>query len=479
MPSPLRISCTYGKLGPCLALLRSLLLAILLPNAAFILASQLLDLGRPWINLDYSLAVLAFAVRWQLVGALLFVTFFLIDLMVLSNQIFPIVRLADAWYLIGFTLEASLRYQLLLLGIVLLLGVLWAILARRGPSLSPRLAGATCALLLALGGLSYATDKEAGDSFYRAINEPAVASQTQRLLQTRSQDFLLAFNATGTAVKPLEGAAASDEWHQQLAQGTLPGERLLLIVNESWGIAQDPRVHQALLAPLTALQRPLREGQLNFIGPTLSGELRELCRLQPRHFNLKDDLPSLSGCLPERLKTQGYATASLHGAVSLMYDRHLWYPRIGFTERTFFESRAWPQRCYSFPGACDLDLREEVRHFFAQPGRRFMYWLTLNSHSIYDERDIRIDAFDCAAFAIDPQTESCRNLRLQAQFFQGLAELLASDALENVKVLMVGDHVPIIFSNNERQAHFVEGQVPWLQLHTQSTPPTTAAASDR
>lgn len=158
-----------------------------------------------------------------------------------------------------------------------------------------------------------------------------------------------------------------------------------------------------------------------------------------------------------------------------MYDRHLWYPHIGFAERTFFESRSWPQRCHSFPGACDLDLREVVREFFASPGRRFLYWLTLNSHSIYDERDIRIDAFDCTAFAIDPQSQSCRNLRLQAQFFQGLAQLLSEGSMQDVRVLLVGDHVPIIFSPQERQARFVDGQVPWLSLRTPPHHPHTAA----
>lgn len=150
-----------------------------------------------------------------------------------------------------------------------------------------------------------------------------------------------------------------------------------------------------------------------------------------------------------------------------MYDRKYWYPRAGLDERIFFETKVWPRRCYSFPGACDLDLMQEIPAFFSKSGKRFFYWLTLNSHSLYDKRDIKNDIFDCESFKINKESESCRNLKLQAQFFAGLAEILKAKEMQGVKVMIVGDHTPIIFNAQEKSANFVLNRVPWISFNTQ------------
>jgi phosphoglycerol transferase MdoB-like AlkP superfamily enzyme len=173
-------------------------------------------------------------------------------------------------------------------------------------------------------------------------------------------------------------------------------------------------------------------------------------------------------CLPKRLLAAGYKTAAMHGATSLMYDRRHWYPRAGFEKMTFFEDRVWPQRCYSFPGACDLDMLPELEKFFGQPGKRFMYWLTLNSHAPYDLRDLRVDHFNCAAHGISDNTEVCRLLKLQADFFSGLAQQLRSDTLKGVDVIIVGDHAPSLINLEDKTAIFAPSVVPWVRLKTQS-----------
>src|SRR5690606_17434191 len=110
-------------------------------------------------------------------------------------------------------------------------------------------------------------------------------------------------------------------------------------------------------------------------------------------------------------------TLAIHGASGVMYDRVHWYPRVGFDETVFFESRRWQRRCYSFPGACDDELIGEIGRFLEGKEKAFVYWLTLNSHAIYDERDIRIWGFDCAGHGIPEGSQTCRNLSLHYQFF--------------------------------------------------------------
>src|SRR5690606_13493838 len=117
-------------------------------------------------------------------------------------------------------------------------------------------------------------------------------------------------------------------------------------------------------------------------------ELRELCMLQTNSYDLADLKQGFEPCLANRLKARGYSAVAMHGATGMMYDRRHWYPRAGFQEAIFFEDNIWPRRCFSFPGACDLDMLTEIEGFFAGPGSKFFYWLTLNSHAPYDRRDI-------------------------------------------------------------------------------------------
>src|SRR5690606_3486330 len=144
---------------------------------------------------------------------------------------------------------------------------------------------------------------------------------------------------------------------------------------------------------------------------------RELCGVYPNYFNLASVTDGFDDCLPNRLKKLGYSTSAIHGAVGTMYDRVRWYPRAGFEIMTFYESREWAGRCYSFPGACDIEIFQVVKEQLSVEGKLFVYWLTLNSHSTYDLRDVSKYVFDCRAYEVAEDTQSCRNLKLQAQFF--------------------------------------------------------------
>src|SRR5690606_18895241 len=154
----------------------------------------------------------------------------------------------------------------------------------------------------------------------------------------------------------------------------------------------------------------------------------------------------------------GYRTTAIHGAAGMMYDRVRWYPKAGFEQLVFLESRPWPRRCYSFPGACDMDLMDEVRAGLTAEGKSFVYWLTLNTHSNFDLRDLQDDHFDCAAFGTESTRASCRNFKLQAQFFNGLAELLADKALQDMEVIVVGDHPPPILNREDFDQYFQDAR---------------------
>lgn len=439
---------------------------VFLLNAGFVVVAHAIGAPRPWVNLDYAVALVLFAFGFPALGAVLGLAFLLSDTLVLVGQIFPFPRISDLFYLLKFSALASASHQVLIFGVVVLVAAKLAGLLVAGRRVKPMSALIVLNVLVATTYLlaQFRDDGGLATKYWR-VQTPAVASQVSSLLSMRSSLFLDFFEHEGDAFKP-GPVGASAAWDAEVV--SKHHDRLLLLVIESWGVPLNQEIERALLSPLRQVPAAAFDtGHTKFAGFTIGGELRELCRLTPLHFNLRDVETGFENCLPKRLQAAGYTTAAIHGATSMMYDRRHWYPRAGFDEMTFFEDRVWPRRCYSFPGACDLDMLPELDNFFSQPGKRFMYWLTLNTHAPYDARDLRADHFDCMAYEIGENTETCRLLKLKADFFAGLAQQLRSDAMKDVEVIIVGDHAPKMMDIEEKAANFTMDSVPWVRFRTQ------------
>lgn len=432
-------------------------------NLGFVITSHLTGTERPWVNLDYAFALVLFAFGFANLGLMFSMFSLLGDTLVLAGQLFPFPRFTDLLYLLKFTALASTSHFFLIsLAAAILAGKL-ASLYMLGKRIAPLSALLAFNILAAYAFLAiqFGSDESRAVT-YRKLAIPGVASQLSALTSMRSSSFLSQFEGDGEALTRGPGGA-TQPWFDEI--GSTSHDRLLLIVVESWGTTKNPDINSALLAPLRSLPAASFEaGNKSFHGFTISAELRELCKLTPAHFDLRDIQTGFENCLPNRLQAAGYSTAAMHGATSLMYDRRHWYPRVGLQKLTFFEDKAWPRRCYSFPGACDLDMLPELERFFSQSGKRFMYWLTLNTHAPYDLRDLRGSQFDCVHFGIKEGSETCRVLSLQAEFFRGLAEKLRSDTMRNVDVVIVGDHAPKLLNLLERDETFVPSLVPWIRI---------------
>lgn len=445
----------------------AVLLLCFLPNVVFYSASCWLGIGRPLINLDYCLAMLLVAFGWRWWGAFTFLFFVFWDIFSLVGQILVLPRISDFFYVLKFFYMASNFYLLLLLVgavavVVVLILSLWG--GGRLKKFPALLVFNVLLVLYAVHANNFASES---DKFYRKVGGAVVESQAIGLMKSRNSDYLERFHLETEVLAPAAGGRATSIWDEG---GELErfGGRLLLIVVESWGVPINLEVQSALLSPLNdALGHAVDVKTIPFAGVTLDGELRELCGLRANHYNLSGATSGFENCLPNRLRQQGYVTASIHGASGAMYDRAYWYPRAGFAQRVFQENKLEARRCYSFPGVCDSDLFADVEYFFSGAGKRFMYWLTLNSHSRYDLRDLDRDIFDCRRFSIAVESESCRNLKLQAQFFDGLARLVNSDAMSGVNIVVVGDHSPMILDYQEKKMNFVDAEVPWLNIVVQ------------
>ena len=406
---------------------------------------------------------LVFAFGYTVPGILLFVVAFAFDVLVVFGQIFPIIRFSDALYLLQYLPNAPGIYQFFFVfAIVYVLVQLVVFKSLKGNAKRHGfLLVVNIAIFLQVFSAIFA--ERTSGKIYRVEGDRVIDSQVAFGLRVRDTSFYQKFDSEPEALTDAAYEGVTNVWFND-SQG-LP-EKLLLVVVESWGVTHNENLQASILRPLTSSHsvRVMASGRLSFDGFTVQGELRELCKKNSQHFNLRMVSEGFDGCLPNVLAKQGYESASIHGAIGAMYDRDYWYQKAGFTEMMFFETRTWERRCVSFPGACDVDIAKLLPEFYEGHDKRFVYWLTLNSHSIYDQRDILEDRLACTAHSVEPDTQSCRNFKLQAQFFKALADALNAPEMHGTEVLVVGDHAPPIMNGAEKMKYFKDNQVPWIRL---------------
>jgi len=441
--------------------LLAVLLYAILPNLLFWMISKKLGLDRPVFNIDYLLVGVVFAIGWRVVAVVLLGIFLVGDILVVTSFVYPFVRLQDVAYLLSLLPYAASVWQIAAAGVVLAVIVVLVIAYHYS-----RKVGQLAALVLFnIGLVAYGTTVYFGDEkldverWYRGPKEALIGSQTLFFYETRTAGFVASANLSREPLQEIGFHGASSLW---INSAQPLNKKLLLVVVESWGVMKDPRIQAALLAPLRAEQARFdwmnvtqREGAV----ATVMAELRELCGLHTENYNLKSVTKGFEKCFPWQLKNQGYNTAAFHGAAGVMYDRVYWYPRAGLDAVQFMETHSWETRCYSFPGACDREIMGKyIAHAFEGDKKQFVYWLTLNTHAIYDKRDIYQDKFDCPRYQLKEGSETCRMTKLHAQFFHQLAEVLASPSMRGVEVLLVGDHYPRILDKDEKEAN-IEGEL--------------------
>ena len=440
------------------------LFSLFLPNIAILCASWLSGAERSLVNIDYFIPLVLFSIGSRSFGILTFILFFSIDCFILTLQFFPFIKISDIIFLSGFILFGQTLYMIIIYSALVILAIKILILNRIGHKFRISEVFYTYSIFLFLTILSLFNFSL---NTTLQINKYA-QSYTIFLLKHHNDAFLNLTGENGKILVVSHFNSATQPWHSLLKEQKILPHRLLLVVNESWGFASDNKVQEAILAKLKAKSNSFAffsEGHFFFSGATVGGEIRELCALKARSLDLRlVKTTDFSNCLPIQLKNRGYETYALHAALSDMYARHLWYPRIGFDHLTFFNNHPWPRQCHAFNGACDVDLTPVISQAFSGKNDLFFYWLTLNSHADYDERDIFSNRIDCLALEIDPTSESCRIIKLHAQFFDALSELISSPNMKNVEVIVAGDHPPPFFELRQNINTFKQGQVSWIHF---------------
>lgn len=441
------------------------LVAIAIPNSPFIAVATYLELFRPLVNFDYILSALLMAAGYRIFGFCILIAAINYDVFTIIPQIFPaIAEPGDLLELAKFIFWAPWSYIITIIFTASLIVLLIVVFLVSGKRTDAKAGLVVMNVFLFV----YLFHQVFMPNYYPNLS-PGV--RDGRLVSSQSINYLLyneELSYKTTSHQPnVPYIGELSLWHR-LPRKDFP-EKALLIINESWGSALYPEINKAILQPIISRDSgflDVKYGDVVFVGNTLQAELRELCSLKRSSLRESEGqfIDNFDNCLPKKLSGDGYSTFAMHAARGEMYDRKRWYPLVGFDEQTFYESKKWPTQCKSFPGACDLDMLDEIKNFFSTPGKKFMYWLTLNTHSWYDLDDLRIDVFDCNDMKITVNTSTCRNHKLQAQFFHALADLAKDPAMAGVTVRVIGDHPPPIASKSEHHRYFKTQSIEWLQF---------------
>lgn len=242
-----------------------------------------------------------------------------------------------------------------------------------------------------------------------------------------------------------------------------PTRSVLFIIVESLGKTVESKESNSrtlnISPPKTNLYK-IEGGVVPFAGATTSAELRRLCQLKIKYYEIMEG--DVGACLPHKFNNLHYQTIGLHGYSSRVFSRGGWWEKIGFRERIFIEDlpESDYQRCGStIHGVCDDSMLELAFEKLHRP-RTFVYLLTLSTHLPLDESvvDKKIQ-HDC--FSTSNTENLCWIAGMHNKFLTQTVKLASK--MENLPlVIIVGDHSPPFLNADERRS-FSQDVVPfWI-----------------
>lgn len=454
-------------------LIYTAILLFFVPNVIFCLASWIAGDERAIINVDYLLPFLLLATNKKILkvlGGLLFVVIFTIDILLIVLQHYPSFHFKDSLYLLGFILAGP---KIFLGAAIVVLCILIAeliLLWKLSSKITIKNVLVVMFLFLLVNSVVYIADKGKGLDV-TVYNTSFANSSTVYFIQNQEKNFSNLLGGNNLVPSPYYNATTP--WIKKIQQHTPLNKKLFLIVLESWGEPLNKAIQEDILQNLKEKSDSFDyfdQGSFKFYGFTVEGELRELCQLYPTTLDLYQIKTGFQNCMPHQLNELGYETVGIHGGGAVIYGRKEWYPKAGFKTRTFQEDLNKPVNCIPFDGICDWDVLPYIKSVFAKDQKVFNYWLTLTSHFEYYTHDIHNKRFDCSVYNIPNDGNACHNFMLQAQFFDYIADLVSAPEMKGVEVIIVGDHPPPLFKASEnalfkdKNDKTKEGSVAWVHF---------------
>ncbi|MGC4078244.1 MAG: hypothetical protein QM702_14640 [Rubrivivax sp.] len=245
-------------------------------------------------------------------------------------------------------------------------------------------------------------------------------------------------------------------WAQANPQGSV-----LMVVVESLGQPVAPPVRRWLdeqMSVAVAGGHQVEGSSVLFTGATTSGELRSLCMLDGTYDQLDATLGAT--CLPRRLEALGWHARGYHGFTGNMFERRVWWPKIGLSDANFAEQlrgRGLPLCGAAFRGFCDGDLLT-LAAAELKP-RTLAYVLTLNTHIPLPPQDVD-PALRSLCGANGVADGACKMLAALGGVLRRVG-VVASQS-PGTLVVVAGDHAPPFTDRQSRHAFDAHRVPAWL-----------------
>lgn len=440
------------------------LILFFLPNLVLLIVSIITETARPLINIDYIVPVILILLNnriYKWLGYLSLSILIIPDVTMFVFQMFPFMDIEGILYLAPFLLEGPKHYLLFVLFIAiytLLFPYSIRFSSKYTDSFHALLSGIIILVISFFVSDQNVRYKESLGGTFGSHNNYVTASQTNLFLSINNMKFVKA--------NQIQASFSPTNYQRALSKVEKPyNKKILFILVESLGVSAQIEVENKILEPISR-QQTLFEyfdtGKYEAPDSTIQAEIKEICAQDVEGYGLRlvpDS--SFPVCLPKILASEGYQTTALHGANGKLYDRFSWYKKAGFNDFLFAENLLDTKKCKAFNGICDDEVFPIIQNYFKEDKSLFFHWMTLTAHAPYAKKDIYSKRLDCDYYKID-NDEACRNMMLQAQFFEGLAKLNVQPEMQGVEVVLIGDHQPPIINGNTRFGEYEYKTVPWV-----------------
>lgn len=444
-----------------------LIIALILINSIAIFIHEYSGIDRGWISIESILILFTLSFRYYFLSFLIASLTLFIEAFNFSKRAFT--NIADINIFDAFDLLAkSPAENLIYITPVLIIFYLTVLSAGKIIKKNNRKVNLLFIFSILLPTFSTLTlrQKSTNDDLLIANRHPYESILTEYINKSISFDGLTLGEYSNAAFKTIENNSAAE------VLKTTKSKRIALIIVESWGY---PNNHNELKNQLSSFlnkkEITLKElDKIYYTGSTVAAELRELCGIRPFGAQIRS-IPAefRANCLPEKFRKAGYQVKFMHAGNSSFYNRGTWYPQIGLNDGIFYKKELENNygKCYSWPGFCDIKLINNFIESLKNEEKIFFYWLTLNSHMPYDERDISNENKDqCIQLNIEKTSKRCNNHLIIKDFFTSLSSKITSNIqdLKGVEIILVGDHAPPFFEEKSRTSFIKETYVPAFKI---------------
>jgi phosphoglycerol transferase MdoB-like AlkP superfamily enzyme len=188
-------------------------------------------------------------------------------------------------------------------------------------------------------------------------------------------------------------------------------------------------------------------------------------------FNILLASPELlHGCLPALLHARDYQNIAIHGYFGSMFERKIWYPKIGFDQSWFrsdLEKQKLPDCEGAFAGTCDAPIAGWIGSSLLSVDKgkpKFIYWVTLNSHLPLPAHPKLADDGVCSTQpSLRESVPLCSWFRLVRNVHQSVRKLILGRPARPTVFVVVGDHAPP-FADPQLRQDFSATDAPYVLL---------------